>query len=219
MIYEALVVEPIKDMTGQVISFIPTLFISLGILIIGWIATRLVTKLFVKLLRTVEFDHISDKIGLTKILRTGGISEKPSTMVGCVAYWVFMVMVLIMTVKAFGVPLADDFLHKFFTYIPSVVIGSLVLIVGMLLAKVVSTLIYVTAKNTDMPAPETLQHLTKLAIMAYVTIMFLKEVGFVSLFDGVNYTIFITGVVFALALAFGLAGKDVASKYLDVLKK
>lgn len=219
MRYDTLIIEPIKSMLSQVVGFIPTLFISLGILIVGYVVARVLTKLIVKLLRTIEFDKISDTISFTHILKTGGIKEKPSTLVGCVTYWVMMVMVLIMTVKAFGLPLADNFLDKLFAYIPNVVLGTLVLIIGMLIAKVVSTVVYVTAKNTDMPAPDTLKHLTKLAIMAYVAIMFLKEIGFISLFIGVNHTIFITGIVFSLALAFGLAGRDLASKYLDVLKK
>lgn len=217
MRYETLIIEPLRTMTSQVVSFIPTLFISLGILIFGWVVARVITKLFVKLLRTIEFDKISDTVGLTNILKNGGIKEKTSTLVGCVAYWVMMVMVLIMTVRAFGLPLADNFLDTLFSYIPSVVLGTLTLIIGMLIANVVSTIVYVTAKNTDMPASDTLKHLTKLAIMAYVAILFLREIGFISLFGGVNHTIFITGIVFALSLAFGLAGKDIAHKYLDVL--
>jgi len=86
-------------------------------------------------------------------------------------------------------------------------------------AKVISSLVYVTAKNTDMPIPDTLKEVTKIAIVAYVAIIYLKEIGFVALFSGAHYTIFIGGIVFAMALAFGLAGKDVASRYLDVLKK
>ena len=89
----------------------------------------------------------------------------------------------------------------------------------MYLARFVSTIVYLAAKNTDMPAPVTLTRITKLAIMTYVTILFLKEIGFVSLFMGQHYTIFISGIVFALALSFGLAGRDIASNYLDVLKK
>ena len=39
---------------------------------------------------------------------------------------------------------------------------------------------------------------------------------FFSLLEGTHHTIFIGGVVFALALAFGLAGRDIAAHYLDV---
>jgi hypothetical protein len=61
--------------------------------------------------------------------------------------------------------------------------------------------------------------LSKLAIVVYVSIIYLKEIGFVALFSGATYSVFMTGIVFALALAFGLAGKDVAAKYLTLLKR
>jgi len=68
-----------------------------------------------------------------------------------------------------------------------------------------------------MPIPDTLAKVSKLAIIAYVTVIFLKEIGLISLFVGTHYTIFIAGIVFAMALAFGLAGRNVAAKYLEVL--
>ena len=108
-------------------------------------------------------------------------------------------------------------IDKLLAYVPNVISGAVVLIFGMLLAKFIATIVYIAAKNTDMPIPATLARLSKFAIVIYVSIIYLKEIGFVDLFVGANYTIFLTGIVFALALAFGLAGKDIASKYLGVL--
>lgn len=219
MRYETLILNPLREMFVGVVDFIPTLFMALAILIIGWVVSRMITKLFVQLLRAIKFDKLVGDLGLGNVLKTGGVKEKPSTLIGCITYWVLMVMVLMMTIKAFGVTIASDFLDKIFVYIPSVVIGALTLIVGMLVAKVISGVVYVTAKNTDMPIPETLRELTKFAIVAYVTIIYLTEIGFLALFTGAHYTIFMGGIVLALALAFGLAGRDVASKYLEFLKK
>jgi hypothetical protein len=130
-----------------------------------------------------------------------------------------MVMVLVMSVKTLGITAASDLIDKILAYIPSVISGAVALIIGMLVAKFVGTLVYITAKNTDMPSPAMLARLSKWAIVAYVSIIYLKEVGFVDLFVGAHYTIFIAGIVFALALAFGLAGKDVAGHYLHAIDK
>ncbi len=217
MKYETLIIEPIRDMFIRVINFIPTLVTAVAILVIGYVLARLLTKLVVTFLRAVEFDKISARVGLTKVLKTGDIKDKPSSLVGCLFYWVMMVGVLITTVKAFGLVMATSLLDKVLAYIPNIFAGVFVLIIGMLLAKFISVVIYLAAKNTDMPIPEVLARVSKWAIIAYVMIIYLKEIGFVSLFVGTNYTIFITGIVFALALSFGLAGKDIAGRYLNVL--
>ena len=120
------------------------------------------------------------------------------------------------TVKYLGLTVASTLVDTIIAYIPSVLSGVVVLIIGMLIARFVAAVVYVTAKNTDMPAAVTLSKLSKIAIMVYVAVLYLKEIGFVSIFEGTHYTMFIGGVIFAVALAFGLAGKDLAHKYMDV---
>ncbi len=215
---DTLVVEPLREMILQVVSYIPTLLIALGILIIGCAAAHIIERLITRILKTIKFDKITDKLGIAKALRSGGVRRTPSEAIGCVTYCVFMVMVLVLTMKALGMTLVTDVIDKILAYVPHVMTGVLTLIIGMYVARFMSILVYIASKNTNMPAPATLSRVTKLVIMAYVSIIFLKEIGFVALFAGAHYTIFIGGLVFALALAFGLAGKDIAARYLDVFK-
>ena len=216
MRFDAFILEPLRDVMERVGSFVPTLLVALVILVIGWIVARLIRKVLSRIFRAIQFDRLSDTVGLSSILRNGGIKHKPGEMLSCLVYTIIMIAVFIMTIKALGLTLASVLIDQLLGYVPSVVSGVFILIIGMLIAKVVSSLVYVTAKNTDMPIPETLSRLSKWAIVAYVIIMFLKEIGFVALFLPDYYTIFVAGVVFALALSFGLAGRDIASKYLDV---
>jgi len=219
MKFDILVLEPMKEMMMRVVHFIPTFIVALLILIIGYVLTKMITKLLVSFFRSIGLDHVCIKSGFSKVLKKGGIKEKPSTLLGCLAYWTMMVIVLFATFKALGLTMVTVLLDKILGYIPSIISGVFVLIIGMLLAKFVSILVYVAAKNTDMPIPDVLSRLSKWAIVVYVSILYLKEVGLVSLFGGVHYSIFIAGIVFAFALSFGLAGKDIASKYLDVFKR
>jgi len=216
---DILVLEPIKEIMMRAMNFIPTFITALAILAVGYITAKALTRLLVSFARTIGIDKVCDKTGLTKVLKKGGVKHRPSSLIGCLFYWTVMIGVLITTVKVCGLVVATAMLDKILGYIPSIISGVFVLIVGMLLAKFVSVLVYVAAKNTDMPIPETLARLSKLAIVVYVSIMYLKEIGFIALFGGASYSVFITGIVFALALSFGLAGKDVAAKYLEVLKK
>lgn len=216
---DLLVLEPIKEIVMRVIYFIPTFVTALAILALGYLAAKALTKLLVSFMRTMGIDKLCTKAGLSKVLTKGGIKEKPSSLIGCLFYWTMMIGVLITTVKIVGLTMATVLLDKVLAYIPSILSGVFILIVGMLIAKFVSVLVYVAAKNTDMPIPDVLARLSKIAIVVYVAIMYLSEVGFFTLFSGATYSVFITGIVFALALAFGLAGKDVAARYLDVLKR
>ncbi len=214
--YDAIMFEPLMDMMARVAHFVPTLFLALVILVIGYLLAHYVEKLLTSFLKVIGLDKVMDKIGITHILKVGEVKHKPSELIGLLTYCVLIITTLIMAVKVFGLTSVSAMLDSVLTFIPSVITGILVLMIGMLIAKVISIIVYVVAKNADMPLADTVSRLCKYAIMVFVAIVFLKEIGFVSLFEG-HYTIFIGGIVFAIALAFGLAGKDIASRYLDVL--
>lgn len=218
MTYYTHIIGPAKEMLSHVVSYVPTVVITLGFLIIGYVVAKTISKLVHKLLKTIDFDKIIDAIGLSEILTTGGIKSKPSVMLSSLVYWVFMIITFIITIKYIGLTMATVLLSDLLGYIPKVISGVFILIIGMLFAKLMSGLVSVVAHNTGSPHPEVLGHLTKLAIVIHVTIVFLREIGYGALFTGTNATILFGGTVLALALAFGLGGKDTATKYLDVFK-
>ena len=214
--YNAIVFEPLRDMIARVAHFVPTLLLALAVLVIGYTLAHYAEKILTGLLKAVGVDKLMDKIGVTHILKVGEVKRKPSELIGVLTYCVFMITTLITAVKVFGLTSVSGMLDSVLSFIPNVIAGVLVLTIGMLIAKAVSVIVFVVAKNADMPLADTVSRLCKYAIMVFVAIIFLKEIGFVALFDD-HYAIFIGGIVFAIALAFGLAGKDIASRYLDVL--
>lgn len=218
MRYDALVISPVRELLTQIVNFVPTILVALGILIIGYVMAKTLSKVFNKLFEAINLDKLIGKIGISEFLRKGGIKHKPSELLSSLIYWIVMAIVLIITVKSIGLTMATVMLNGLLAYIPKVISGVFILILGMLLAKVVSGLVEVIAFNTDLPHPELLGHVSKLAIVIHVTIVFLKELGYGGIFTGIEATILFGGVVFALALAFGLGGKEAAAKYLDVFK-
>lgn len=218
--YDSLIREPLREILTKVIDFAPVLLTALVILIVGGLLAKVIDNLLLRFFKMINFDKIADHLGLGRMLERGGIKHKPSELLSLMVYWIIIVVVLIMAVKSLGLTLASSLLDKLLAYIPSVISGAIVLTFGMVIAKVVSGFIQVVGANFDLPRPDVLSHLSKLAIMVYVVILFLKEIGLEMLFVE-NFVIFFGGIVFAMALAFGLAGKDIAAKYLDAfhLKK
>ena len=218
MSYHTLIIDPLREMMSKAFDFVPTLLVTLGILLVGWLMAKVISEMLLRLFKAIHVDKITEQLGVTNVLKKGGVDHKPSELLSRLVYWVIMVIFLIIAVKAFGLTMASILLEKILAYIPSVVSGAVVLILGLLLANIVSNVIYLIVSNTNMPNPDVISRLSKWAIVIFVTVAFLKEIGFEFLFTGANLTIVLAGSIFALALAFGLAGKDIAARYLDVLK-
>jgi hypothetical protein len=206
-------------MVSSVTGYLPTFFTILSLLVLGWVTARVVSKIVTRFLREIYFDTLCQHLGLTGVLRKGGIKSSFSEVIGCIVYWVFMITVLATSIKIFGLPMVDDMLNRLFSYVPSVISAVFVLIFGMILGNFISSLVRVVASNTDIPRPDILGMLTKYAIVLFAITIFLHEIGLGGLVTGTNLNTLFTSICLALALAFGLGGRDRAAKYIDGLKK
>ena len=186
---DTFILKSVHDMFGTVTGYLPTLLSVLGILVIGYVAARVISKVVARLFKEIYFDTVCHHLGLAGVLRKGGIKRTPSDVVGCLVYWVVMIMVLTMSVKTFGLTLVDDMLNRLFMYVPSVIGAVFVLIFGMILANFISSLVKIVASNTDIPRPDILGMVTKYTIVLFAVTIFLKEIGLQGIVTGTSLDI------------------------------
>jgi hypothetical protein len=134
-------------------------------------------------------------------------------------YWLVIVMVLVVVVNALGLPQASNVLESLFGYIPNVIAALFVLVVGMFLANFVSGIVRTAAGNAGLSKPEILAGVSRWAIVIFAGTISLKELGIATLLVTTTFNIILGGVCLALALAFGLGGKEAAARYLEELKR
>ena len=216
---DTFILKSVKDMLTTVMGYLPTLFTVLAVLVIGWVAARVISKAIARLFKEIYFDTVCHHLGLAGVLRKGGIKRTPSDVVGCLTYWVIMIMVLTTSVKVFGLTLVDDMLNRLFSYVPSVIGAMFVLIFGMILGNFISSLVRIVASNTDIPRPDIMGMLTKYAIVIFAVTIFIHEIGLGVLLTGMSINIIFGSLCLALAISFGLGGRDTAARYIDKLRK
>ena len=217
--WKNLIVEPITQMLTKIMAYLPVLLGALVILIVGWIVAKAIKRLFDWLLKLVRFDTLADKAGISEILRKGDLKISAREVVSNIVYWLIIIMVLVMTVDALGLPKASDILASLFAYVPNVIAALLVLIVAMFLASFVSGIVSTAAGNAKLPKPEILAGISRWAIIIFAVTISLEQLGIAPLLVTATFNIILGGIVLALALAFGLGGKDAAAKYLEELKQ
>jgi hypothetical protein len=217
--WETLIVEPVRTMLSKIMGFLPTLLGALIILIVGWIIAKLIRQLIDKFLQIVRFDVLADKTGISEVLRKGDLKISAREVVSTLVYWLIIIMVLIMTVDALGLPKASDVLTALFGYIPNVIAALLVIVVAIFLASFVSGIVHTAAGNAKMPRPELLAGISRWTIIVFAATIALTELGIAPLLVTTTFNIVLGGIVLALALAFGLGAKDAVAKWLEEMKQ
>jgi hypothetical protein len=198
----------------KITVFLPELFGAIIIFVAGLIIAKLINIGVVKLLRLVRFDKAAEKTGVKGFLDKGNIMKLPSEIIGSLAYWFIMILTIIASLDALGLPIVSDILNDIFLYIPNVIAAIIVLILGMLFGNLLSVIIRTAASNAGLSTADGLGKTALYAIIAFSGAIALIQLGI-----GAEIVIIAFGMVFgALALAFGLAfglgGKEVAEEYL-----
>ncbi len=217
--WENLIVEPVREMLTKIMAYLPVLLGALVILIVGWLVAKAIRRIVDWLLKTVRFDTLADKAGISEVLRKGNLKTTAREVVSGLVYWLIMIMVLVMVVNALGLPKASDILASLFAYIPKVIGALFVLVVAMFLANFVSGIVRTAAGNANLPKPEILAGVSRWAIIIFAVTISLGELGIATLLVTTTFNIILGGVCLALALAFGLGGKDAAARCLEELKE
>jgi hypothetical protein len=198
----------------KITAFLPELIGAIIIFVVGWIIARLVKLATEKLLNLVRFNKATEKTGVNKFLKKGEIVKAPSEIVGMLVYWFIMILVLIASLDALGLPIVSDMLNSIFLYIPNVVAAIIVLVLGFLMGSLLAAVVRTAASNAGLKNAE---GLGKLAL--YAIVFFSGAIALIQLGIGEEVVSSAFGLVFgaaalALALAFGLGGRDVAAEYL-----
>jgi hypothetical protein len=217
--WDTLIAEPIRQMLTRILAYLPILLGALLILIVGWLIAKAIRRIVDWLLNALHFDTLADKAGISEVLKKGQMKTNARGIISGLVYWLIMIMVLVMTVDALGLPKASDVLASLFAYVPNVIAALLVLVVAMFLASFVSGIVRVAAGNANLPKPEILAGITRWAIIIFAVTISLVELGVAPLLVTTTFNIILGGIALALALAFGLGGKDAAARYLEELKE
>jgi len=214
-----LIVEPVREMLTKIMAYLPVLLGALIILIVGWIVAKIIRWIVDGVLRAIRFDTLADKAGISGVLRKGNLKTTARKVISGLVYWLVIIMVLVMVVNALGLPNASDVLASLFAYVPKVIAALFVLVVAIFLANFVSGLVQIAAGNANLPKPELLAGISRWAIIIFAVTISLAQLGIAPLLVTATFNIILGGVCLALAIAFGLGGKDAAARYIEELRK
>jgi len=217
--WNSLIVAPVSEMLTKLVGYLPTLIGALIILTVGWVIAKTLRRVVDRALEAIHFDKLADKAGISEILSKGGLKTSAIGVMSSLVYWLAIIMVLVIVVNALGLPQASNVLESLFAFIPNVISALFVLVVGMFLANFVSGIVRTAAGNASLPRPEMYSAASRWAIIIFAGTISLRELGIATLLVTTTFNIVLGGVCLALALAFGLGGRDAAARYLEVWRK
>ena len=135
---------------SKVAGFIPNLFVALVLVLLGFVVAKLLDTLLSKLLGKIGLDRLMTGTGLTKLLARVGIHASVSTLIGKIVYWFVLLIFLVSAAESLGLQRVSATLDVLALYLPKVFGAALVLLAGVLLAQLVSSLVRGAAEGVGL---------------------------------------------------------------------
>jgi flagellar biosynthesis protein FliQ len=210
-----IMLEPVQAFLLQAVAFLPKLALALGVLLAGWLLAKLARIAVSKGLRAINFNVLTERAGLDGFLKQGGIQTDITGIFGLLIYWLVILVALIIGFNSMGLTYIPGLLGEVVYFVPKVIVALLILAFGSYFARFVGKAVVAYCKNIAIQDADILGKVAQYAIMTFVVLIALDQVNVGGEIVRQSFLIILGGIVFALALAFGLGGKDAATELIE----
>ena len=210
-----MLLEPARAFLLQLGSFLPRLALAILIVIAGWVLAKLVRFAIEKGLRAINFNVLTERAGMDGFLQQGGTRNDTTGLFGLLAFWLVVLAALIIAFNSLGLTYVTDLLGRVMLFVPRIIVALLILTFGSYFARFVANAVVTYCKSAGIQDGYLLGKAAQYAIVAFVVLIALDQTNVGGDIVRQTFLIVLAGVVLALALAFGLGGKDWAAGMLE----
>lgn len=149
----------------------------------------------------------------------GNISVTLSGIISQVVYWLVITLFIITGANSLGMSEVAGLLQQLAGYLPHIIVAILVVIFGTLLARFVNRLVFAWLYSIKFTHALTVSTSTEYGIQILAVFVALEQLGIGMQLIYSLFTIVFGAFFLALAIAFGLGGKDWAAKVIEDFDK
>ncbi len=204
-------VTSFRDVVERLAHVAPRLLAMVAVILIGWAVAAIARRLTVRIFRMADLDARCARWGLTATLSRSGIGQPPSHVIGQLVFWTILFVALLTSVEALEMPATAGLAAGVVRFLPNLVIAVLVWMVGWLLAQAV----LIAAVNAQVALAPLIAGAVRWLVLIFAAAAALTQLGIAREMVLLTFGIAFGGTVLALALAFGLGGKELAREILE----
>ena len=201
----------VQAMFMRVGEELPQVSFAILIFVAGWLIARAAKWSVIKALKAVSFDDLAEKIHINDFLRRGEVKVHLSELVGVFLYWLIVLAFLLAGLDLLGMTVAAELLERVLAYVPQVVAGILVLVLGLFFATLVSSVVQTAAANAGVGQAKALGQIARIVVIIFSSAVALEKFLSSTIIQTTFNTV-VMAFAFGAALAFGLGCKDLAGK-------
>jgi len=201
------ITEPVVMMIEVIFSYLPRIAGVVIILLVATFFAKLIEGIITSLLKGLHFDSHLEKTGMK------AKEDTYSKLVGKAVKITIIYLAIIQSIDILEFTVLKDLSSSLTVLLGKIFLGLLIIAIGVYIAGFASDII----KKSEMKSKDCLAALSKASIIIFVGAMGLRQMGIANEIINMAFGFTIGAIAIALAIAFGIGGRDLAAKKLNEL--
>src|SRR5262245_51307986 len=205
----------LNNLGARLTLVLPGILAMLTIALLGLVAAWVVARIVRRLVQALTLDRRAETWGLTAALGRAGIRRPPSQVAAVIVFWIILILFLTVAIDALAIPGTGRVTDFVFSWVPRLMGAALILLVGWLVANFLGEGALIAAVNARIPEARLLARVIRWGVLLFALATAVTHLGIGKEMVLVAFGITFGGLIFALALAFGLGGRALARQMLE----
>lgn len=204
------------NLLWNTVNFLPALLFAIIIFLVGWFIATWIGWVVSEAVRALRVDHALKSAGVDEVVSRAGYTLNSGAFLGVLVKWFIILVFLLSSLQVLGLSQVTYFLQQIVIgYLPNVIVAVFILLVGAVIAQIAEGVVAGSARAAGISAAGFVGAMTRWSIWIFAILAALSQLQIAT---AILQTLF-TGVVVALALAFGLSfglgGQDAAARFIE----
>lgn len=194
----------------QIGSVLPALVGAAVIMLTGYFLARQVQRWADDTLKRLNFDRVASAGGLDEVVGRTGSRLDPVRALAKLVFWLVMLVVILLASTALGLESINEMFGAMLAFIPTLIAGIVIVILGIIVGEFVRALIVASAGSVS--GVPTVAKMAKGAVIVIALFMALQQVGVAEEIVTAAFTLILGAGALAVGLAFGLGNRELAGE-------
>ena len=206
--------QALQELARGFAHYLPRLIVMLIIAFVGWVIAYLLKVLVRSILRLTRFSKLSENAGATQLLNQAALPSS-TELLSRFVFWVAWVGFILLGVSVLGIVGLQEYISRFFLFLPRLFVALVILFFGLLAANFVSRAALLAAVNANLRSSRLLSISIRIIISIFALSMVFEVLGVAAETMLIAFGTAFGAVMLGLAIAFGIGGQDLAREFLE----
>lgn len=217
----AMALTPLFELSGKISAFLPAVVAAGVLLLVGGLAAYWIRYVVDHTLDSIKLDDLAHKTGVSGVLSRLGLGPSLVHLIGVVVHGVIILACVLGAGEALGIPVISEYLNRVLLFLPKLIGVTVVMGGGLFLGDIAGRIVHRCADANRIKGAEGLMKMIHGLVVLFSFLMALEIVGFPLqvITDSMQMIVAAIGLGCAIAfgVAFGMAGRDTAGKWIKDL--